>query len=98
VDGLRLEFRVLLLGSDATGTSSKSIGGGLDRIGPKNGLAQGKHPIFSGHLKGYTIKLNPLDGVYCCDIRPNMQTDPLLRSHIQTIDHLFCTALWSFLD
>ena len=54
--------------------------------------------FLPGHFKGYTIKLNPLDGVYYCDIRPNMQTDPLLRSHIQTIDHLFCTALWSFLD
>jgi len=54
--------------------------------------------FLPGHFKGYTIKLNPLDGVYYCDIRPNMQTDPLLRSHIQTIDHLFCTDLWSLLD
>jgi hypothetical protein len=54
--------------------------------------------FLPGHFKGYTVKLNPLDGVYYCDIRPNMQTDPLLRSHIQTIDHLFCTALWSFLS
>jgi hypothetical protein len=54
--------------------------------------------FLPGHFKGYTIKLNPLDGVYYCDIRPNMQTDPLLRSHIQTIDRLFSTDLWSFLD
>ncbi len=54
--------------------------------------------FLPGHFKGYTIRLNPLDGVYYCDIRPNMQTDPFLRSHIQTIDHLFCTDLWSFLD
>jgi hypothetical protein len=54
--------------------------------------------FLPGHFKGYTIKLNPLDGVYYCDIRPNMQTDPLLRSHIQTIDHLFCTDIWSLLD
>ena len=32
--------------------------------------------FLPGHFKGYTIKLNPLDGVYYCDIRPNMQTDP----------------------
>jgi len=54
--------------------------------------------FLPGHFKGYTIRLNPLDGVYYCDIRPNMQTDPFLRAHIQTIDHLFCTDLWSFLD
>ena len=53
--------------------------------------------FLPGHFKGYTVKLNPLNGVYYCDIRPNMQTDPLLRSHIQTIDHLFCTDLWSLL-
>ena len=54
--------------------------------------------FLPGHFKGYTIKLNPLDGVYYCDIRPNMQTDPLLKLDIQTIDHLFCTDLWSLLE
>jgi hypothetical protein len=54
--------------------------------------------FLPGHFKGYTIKLNPLDGVYYCDIRPNMQTDPLLQSHSRTIDHLFCTDRWSFLS
>ena len=53
--------------------------------------------FLPGHFKGYTIKLNPLDGVYYCDIRPNMETDPLLRKHIQTIDHLFCTDIWRLL-
>ena len=54
--------------------------------------------FLPGHFKGYTVKLNPLDGVYYCDIRPNMRTDPLLQSHIRTIDHLFCTDIWWFLD
>jgi hypothetical protein len=54
--------------------------------------------FLPGHFKGYTVKLNPLDGVYYCDIRPNMRTDPLLQNHIRTIDHLFCTDIWSFLD
>ena len=54
--------------------------------------------FLPGHFKGYTIKLNPLDGVYYCDIRPNMETDPLLRKHIQTIDHLFCRDLWTLLQ
>jgi len=53
--------------------------------------------FLPGHFKGYTIKLNPLDGVYYCDIRPNMQTDPLLSQHIQTIDHFFCTDIWRLL-
>jgi hypothetical protein len=52
--------------------------------------------FLPGHFKGYTIKLNPLDGVYYCDIRPNMTTDPLLRAHIRTIDHFFCSDLWRF--
>lgn len=52
--------------------------------------------FLPGHFKGYTIKLNPLDGVYYCDIRPNMESDPLLRQHIRTIDHFFCTDLWRF--
>jgi hypothetical protein len=53
--------------------------------------------FLPGHFKGYTIKLNPLDGVYYCDIRPNMTTDPLLRVHIRTIDHFFCSDLWRFI-
>jgi hypothetical protein len=54
--------------------------------------------FLPGHFKGYTIKLNPLDGVYYCDIRPNMKTDPFLRKHIHTIDHLFCRDLWTLLQ
>ncbi|HEX7378586.1 MAG TPA: hypothetical protein VF278_15815 [Pirellulales bacterium] len=52
--------------------------------------------FLPGHFKGYTIKLNPLDGVYYCDIRPNMQTDPFLSQHIRTIDHFFCEDLGRF--
>lgn len=54
--------------------------------------------FLSGHFKAYTIKLNPLDGVYYCDIRPNMITDPLLSQHIQTIDHFFYNDLWNLLS
>jgi len=39
-----------------------------------------------------------LDGVYYCDIRPNMITDPLLSQHIQTIDHFFYDDLWNLLS
>jgi hypothetical protein len=50
--------------------------------------------FLPGHFKGYTVKLNPLDGVFYCDIRPNMLEDPFLNERITTIDELFCTSLW----
>ncbi|MEY3880356.1 MAG: hypothetical protein RIQ94_1151 [Pseudomonadota bacterium] len=54
--------------------------------------------FLPGHFKGYTIKLNPLDGVYYCDIRPNMIKDTLLSQHIKTIDHFFYSDLWELLN
>lgn len=54
--------------------------------------------FLPGHFKAYTIKVNPLDGVYYCDLRPNMKTDPLLSSAISGIDNFFCEEIWSFLD
>jgi len=54
--------------------------------------------FLPGHFKAYTIKLNPLDGVYYCDIRPNMTTDSLLSKHIKTIDHFFYHDLWQLLS
>ena len=43
------------------------------------------------------MKLNPLDGVYYCDIRPNMQTERILKDHIKTFDHLLMEDIWKFL-
>ena len=64
----------------------------------------GKEPNFRiastflpGHFKGYTIKLNPLDGVYYCDIRPNMRTESILIDHIRTLDHLVFNDIWSLI-
>ena len=54
--------------------------------------------FLPGHFKAYTVKLNPLDGVYYCDIRPNMVSDALLSQHIKTIDHFFYSDLWDLLD
>ncbi|YAF97957.1 MAG: hypothetical protein AB3A66_10015 [Nodularia sp. CChRGM 3473] len=54
--------------------------------------------FLPGHFKAYTIKLNPLDGVYYCDIRPNMVLDSLLSQHIRTIDHFFYDDLWYLLN
>ena len=55
-----------------------------------------KTTFLSGHFKGYTVKLNPLDGVYYCDLRPNMKTDPLLSSQIRSLDHLLTEDIWNF--
>jgi len=54
--------------------------------------------FLPGHFKGYTVKLNPLDGVYYCDIRPNMTTEPILKDHIRTFDRLILEDIWKFLD
>jgi len=53
--------------------------------------------FLPGHFKGYTIKLNPLDGVYYFDIRPNMLTEPILKDHIRTFDHFLFSELWTLL-
>ena len=50
--------------------------------------------FLSGHFKAFTVKLNPLDGVYYCDIRPNMTTEPILKDHIKTFDHFLFTDFW----
>jgi len=55
------------------------------------------NPAFlSGHFKGYTIKLNPLDGVYYFDIRPNMKTEQILKKHIKTFDHFLMKDVCKF--
>jgi len=61
---------------------------------------EGKYGVngtfLSGHFKGYTIKLNPLDGVYYFDIRPNMQTEDILKDHIKTFDAFLIQDVWKF--
>lgn len=52
--------------------------------------------FLTGHFKGSTIKLNPLDGVYYCDLRPSMKTDGILKKHIKTLDHLLVEDIWRF--
>lgn len=52
--------------------------------------------FLTGHYKGYTVKLNPLDGVYYCDIRPNMREDQLLKQTIHTLDCLLVEDIWKF--
>ena len=53
--------------------------------------------FLPGHFKGYTVKLNPLDGVYYFDIRPNMLTENILKDHIRTFDHFLFKEMWGLL-
>lgn len=64
---------------------------------------KGKQPNYNtsktflpGHFKGYTVKLNPLDGVYYCDLLPDMEADPLLSRYISSIDRFFAEDLPAF--
>ena len=61
---------------------------------------EGKYGInttfLSGHFKGYTVKLNPLDGVYYFDIRPDMLIRDILKDHIKTFDHFLFGDIWKF--
>jgi hypothetical protein len=72
----------------------------LNDVQRKNTRKENKYDInatfLPGHFKGYTVKLNPLDGVYYCDIRPNMQTENILKDHIRTFDHLLIDDIWKF--
>ena len=73
----------------------------LNDVQRKNSKKENEYGINStflpGHFKGYTVKLNPLDGVYYCDIRPNMRTENILKEHIKTFDHLLLEDIWKFL-
>ena len=53
--------------------------------------------FLPGHFNGYTVKLNPLEGVYYFDIRPNMLTGNILEDHIRTFDHFLFKEMWGFL-
>lgn len=64
---------------------------------------KGKEPNYginttflTGHFKGYTVKLNPLDGVYYCDLRPNMLVDDILKAQIRSLDCLLVEDIWKF--
>lgn len=71
----------------------------LNDVQRKNTTKENQYSINStflpGHFKGYTIALAPLDGVYYCDIRPNMIEDEFLKEHIKTIDYLYCEDIWN---
>ncbi|MGP2757379.1 hypothetical protein [Serratia marcescens] len=85
-----------------TETNTPHIAIFLNDVQRKNTKQENKYGISStflpGHFKAYTFKLNPLDGVYYCDIRPNMLADELLSQSIKTIDHFFFNDVWELLN
>jgi len=83
--------------SRLTDTDTPHIAVFLNDVQRKRARQENRYGINStflpGHFKGYTVKLCSLDGVYYCDLRPNMTADSFLRNHIRAIDRLFCDDL-----
>lgn len=94
-------FMDKFLYSRLTETSIPHIAIFLNDVQRKKSKKENEYGInatfLPGHFKGYTIKLNPLDGVYYCDIRPNMITENILKDHIRTFDHLLIDDIWNFI-
>lgn len=71
----------------------------IQRKKSKSSKKYGVNSTFlSGHFMAYSIRLTPMDGVYYCDIRPNMTTDPFLSQRIKTLDRLFFNELLPWID
>ena len=87
--------------SKLTDTNIPHVAVFLNDVQRKKTNKKNKYGISStflpGHFRGYSVKLNPLDGVYYCDIRPNMLTEDILKDHIQSLDHLLCKDIWKFI-
>ena len=87
--------------SKLTETTVPHIAIFLNDVQRKNTKKENEYAINStflpGHFKAYTVKLNPLDGVYYCDIRPNMPLELILKDHIKTFDHLLIEDIWKFI-
>ncbi len=84
-----------------TATATPHIAIFLNDVQRKNTRRKNEYGInatfLPGHFIGYTIALNPLDGVYYCDIRPKMKTGDVLKDHIKTFDHLICEDIWKLI-
>lgn len=85
-----------------TSTNVPHIAVFLNDVQRKNTKHENEYGVNStflaGHFKGYTVKLNPLDGVYYCDIRPNMLTEAILKDHIKTFDRLIFEDIWKLIE
>jgi hypothetical protein len=86
-----------MLFSRLTGRDTPYISVFLNDVQRAKTAAPGRYQVNStfltGHFKAYTIRLAPLDGVFYCDLRPNMRTDPFLAARIRPLDGLFFDEL-----
>lgn len=89
-----------LLYSRFTGRATPYIAVFLNDVQRAKSKTFGKQKVnstfLSGHFKAYTLKLTPMDGVFYCDLRPNMKTDPFLSERIYGIDRLFYDEVRKF--
>ena len=89
-----------LLYSRFTGKATPYVAVFLNDVQRAKSKTFGKQKVnstfLSGHFKAYTLKLTPLDGVFYCDLRPNMKTDPFLSKRIFSIDSLFYDEVRKF--
>ena len=66
------------------------VGGAPDRYRVESTFLIGK-------FKAYSSRLNPLDGVYYCDVGLNMISDPVVAARIKGIDVLFYDDLYQMI-
>lgn len=94
-------FMDKFLYSKLTETDTPHIAIFLHDVQRAAGKSEGNYRIsqtfLTGHFKGYTIKLNALDGVYYLDPRPVMGTDEIMKQHIYKFDRLICDDIWDFI-
>lgn len=54
--------------------------------------------FLTGHFKAYTLKINPLDGVYYMDMRPIFESDDLLKKQIKRFHYLLLDDIWKYIN
>ncbi len=83
-----------------TDTNTPHVAIFLNDIQRKRSRQKNKYGVSStflpGHFRTYSIKLSSLDGVYYCDIRPNMLTEDVLKDSIHSFDRFICEDIWKF--
>jgi hypothetical protein len=83
-----------------TETTTPHVAVFLNDVQRRSTKTENKYKIsttfLSGHFKGYTVRLNPLDGVYYCDILPVMRKDAFLKRHIKSFDRHLTDDIWKF--
>lgn len=92
-DRLAKVFIDKLLYNKLTSTDTPHVAIFLNDVQRKPGTVAGSYGISNtflpGHFRGYTVSLNPLDGIYYCDKLASMKADPFLDERIHTIDRFF---------